>query len=109
MNLLDYTTSPLNPALKFLVFLLFIVVVIIYLDTRRKIGGDIHRFIDYLFFFSLCMTLGSLFRYFGHGTDFGFSSDYSLKWFQSIAYLCGTICLIFAGKILYNLFRRDHE
>jgi hypothetical protein len=55
------------------------------------------------------MTLGSLFRYFGHGTNFGFSSDYSLKWFQSIAYLCGTICLIFASKILHALFRRDHE
>lgn len=108
-DLFDYATSPLNPGLKFIVFLLFVVVVIIYLDTRRKFGGQIRKFIDLLLLFSIFMAMGSLFRYFGHGTDFGFTTDYSLKWFQSLAYLSGSVCFIFAAHKLLNLFRRENE
>ncbi len=51
------------------------------------------------------MAPGLLFRYFGHGTDFGFTPDYSLKWFQSLAYLSGAVSLIFAAKKMLTLFR----
>mgnify|MGYP001768309982 CR=1 FL=1 len=108
-DIMDYTTSPFNPLLKVIIFILFAVTIVVYYDTRRSIGGEIQKTIDILLIFSIFMALGSFFRYFGHGTDFGFDSDYSLKWLQSIAYLCGAISFIFAALKLLNLFRRRHE
>jgi len=61
--------------------------------------------LDLLLLFSLFMAPGLLFRFFGHGTDFGFTPDYSLKWFQSLAYLSGAVSLIFAAKKMLTLFR----
>ncbi|HWQ67090.1 MAG TPA: hypothetical protein VN372_09480 [Methanospirillum sp.] len=109
IDLVDYATSPLNPALKIIVFLLYVIVICIYLDTRKKFGGKMQVIIDLLLLFSLCMAAGSLLRYFGHGIEFGFTEDYSLKWFQSLAYLAGAGCYIFAAYNLLTLFRRDHE
>jgi hypothetical protein len=104
MDLLDYATSPLNPALKIVIFLVFAAVFLIYLDTRRHFGGRVKSFIDLLSLFSLFMVVGSLIRYFGDGTAFGFTSDYSLKWFQSIAYLAACIFYILAAQKLLTLF-----
>lgn len=108
-DIMDYTTSPFNPLLKLIIFILFAVTVTVYYDARRSIGGQIQKTIDILLIFSLFMALGSFFRYFGDGTDFGFNPDYSLKWLQSIAYLCGAISFIFAALKLLNLFWRRHE
>lgn len=108
-DIVDYATSPLNPLLKIIIFILFAVTIAVYYDTRRSIGGEIQKTVDILLIFTVFMALGSLFRFFGHGTNFGFNSDYSLKWFQSIAYLCGAISFIFAALKLLNLFRRNHE
>lgn len=109
-DLLMYDHSPLNPALKILVFLIFLAAVVVYLDTRRQFGGRIQKTVNLLLFFSAFMALGSLLRYFGTGTEFGFTEDYSLKWFQSLAYLGGIICLVLAGRRLLTLFRSDtHE
>lgn len=104
LELLDYDTSPLNPALKILIFCIFLAVTLLYLDARRKFGGEMLTGINLLLLFSLFMTLGCLFRYFGHGTDFGFTSEYSLKWFQSLAYAAGAVCLVLAARRLYHLF-----
>ena len=109
LEFMDYSTSPFNPLLKIVIFILFCVTAVVYYDARRTIGGEIRKIIDLLLIFSLFMALGSFFRYFGHGTDFGFNSDYSLKWFQSIAYLCATLCCIYACVKLKTLFRRRYE
>lgn len=103
----DYTTSPLNPALKLVVFLLFVIVSAVYWDTRKKFGGRVKSFIGLLLVSTLFMAAGALLRYFGHGTDFGFTPDYSLKWFQSIMYCCGVACLILAAGKLLCLFREE--
>ena len=107
IGLLDYQTSPLNPGLKLLVFLIFLAVAFIYYDIRKKFGGEMGVVITSLFLFALCMTAGSLLRFFGHGTVFGFTEEYSLKWFQSLAYLAGAGYLIRAGYRLLQLFRRS--
>jgi len=108
-DIFDYSTSPLNPVLKIIIVILFLATVVIYYDTRKKIGGDIRKSIDLLLLFFIFIALASIFRYFGHGTEFGFTSDYSLKWFQSPAYLFGSISFICAAYRLFNLFRREHE
>jgi len=108
-EMFDYATSPLNPLLKLVITLIFIIIFFIYYDTRKKFGGEIRRCIDLLLLFTLFMTLGSFFRIFGHGTEFGFNSDYSLKWLQSIAYLIGSASFILAAYKLHNLFRSTHE
>jgi len=104
MDLLDYATSPLDPALKILIVLLFAAAFLIYLDTRKFFGGNVRSFIDILCLFTLFMALGSLFRCFGDGTAFGFTGDYSLKWFQSIAYLAASVFYILAARRLLTLF-----
>jgi hypothetical protein len=106
----DYATSPLNPGLKLLVVVLFAAVAVVYWDIRGKFGGAVRSFLDMLLCFAVFMAIGALFRYFGHGTDFGFTADYSLKWFQSLMYCAGTACLVFAAQRLLHLFRGDtHE
>jgi hypothetical protein len=104
-EIFDYATSPLNPVLKIVVFFLFAVVAFVYWDIRKKFGGSLRSFIDKLLLFALFMAAGALLRYFGNGTEFGFTTDYSLKWFQTLMYCAGVICLILAAGDLSNLFR----
>ncbi len=106
-GLFDYATSPLSPELKILGFLLFAAAFLVYLETRRYFGGNVKSFIDLLSLFALFMALGALLRYFGDGTDFGFTRDYSLKWFQSICYLVAGVFYILAAKKLLTLFPGD--
>jgi len=108
-DLFDYATSPFNPALKLVVVILFIAVACIYWDTRRKFGGSVRLFLDYLLLFAVFMAAGSLFRYFGDGSEFGFTADYSLKWFQSIAYCTGIGFLILAAHRLSSLFQEAED
>jgi hypothetical protein len=104
IDLLDYATSPLNPGLKIVTFLIFTAVFLVYLDSRRYFGGNVKTFIDYLCLFALFMAIGAFLRYFGDGTDVGFTSDYSLKWFQSICYLVAGVFYILAAQKLLTLF-----
>ena len=104
MDLLDYATSPLDPILKIVIFLIFFVIFLIYFDTRKYFGGNVKSFIDLLFLFALFMAIGTFFRVFGDGTDFGFSKDYSLKWFQSICFLIAGGIYVLAARKLLNLF-----
>ena len=107
IEILDYNTSPLNPALKILVSVLFLVISAIFYDMRMKFGGNVRTLINYLFLFSLFMAMASIFRFFGHGTEFGFTTDYSLKWFQSLAYIIGGVFFLLAGKRILDLFGRS--
>jgi len=84
--------------------ILFAAAFIFYLDTLRHFGGNVKSFIDLLSLFALCMALGALFRYFGDGMNFGFTTDYSLKWFQSICYLAAGVFYIPAAKKLLTIF-----
>jgi hypothetical protein len=105
-DFLDYNTSPLNPALKILAILVFLVIGVIFYKIRGKYGGKVQIFINYLFLFSLSMAVASVIRYFGHGTEFGFTTDYSLKWFQSLAYIFAGGFLVCAARTLLTLFRQ---
>jgi hypothetical protein len=104
ITLTDYATNPLNPALKLLVFFLFMMVVVVYWDTMRRSRGPVRSFLIMISLFAVFMAIGALLRYFGHGTEFGFSPEYSLKWFQSLMYCAAVACLLVAGKKLLDLF-----
>lgn len=104
MDLVAYAISPLNPVLKIVIFLIFAAVFLLYLDTRNHFGGTVRSFIDLLTLFALFMALGAFFRIFGDGLEFGFTGDYSLKWFQSIAYLAAGAFFILAARKLLTLF-----
>jgi hypothetical protein len=106
-DLLDYATSPLNPLVKIIIFLLFAAVFLVYLDTRRHFGGNVKTFIDLLCLFAVFMVMGSFFRFFGDGMEFGFTNDFSLKWFQSTAYLAAGLFYILAARKLLTLFNRS--
>lgn len=107
MDLFNYDTSPLDPALKIIIFLLFVAVLLIYFDTRKYFGGKVRSFIDFLCLFALFMAIGTLFRVFGDGVDFGFTKDYSMKWFQSMSYLIAGGIYILAARKLLTLFFED--
>jgi FtsH-binding integral membrane protein len=105
--LLIYDTSPLNSALKIIITLIFLTVLGIYLYTRRYYSDKIRTFIDIMILFAACAVVAGILRYFGHGTQFGFTEDYSLKWFQSLAYVAEAGCFILAGHKLLHLFKED--
>ncbi|TAJ45397.1 hypothetical protein [Methanofollis fontis] len=109
IDMLDYETSPLNPLLKVIVPLIFLAVTGIYFAARRHYDGAIRSFIDMLMLFALFATISGVLRFLGHGTDFGFTKDYSLKWIQSLAYVFEAGFFILAGYKLLHLFGGDDE
>ena len=100
MELFNYDTSWLNPALKFFIVGLYLVVAFIYFRSRRVYAGDLHKVLSLLFWMATIAALASLFRYFGHGTMFGFTKQFSLKWFQGLGYLVQAAFLIIGGVLL---------
>jgi hypothetical protein len=104
IDLIDYASSPLNPALKIIVFLLFAGAVLLYLDARGQFGGRVRSFVDLLCLIVLFMAIGALLRYFGDGTAFGFTAEYSLKWLQSTCYLFAGISSVLAAHRLLTIF-----
>jgi CDP-diglyceride synthetase len=102
-SLFDYTTSPLNPALKILITLVFLAVLGVYVFTRRNYSDKIRGFIDIMILFSFCAVAVGILRFFGDGTQFGFTSGFSLKWFQSLAAVAEAGCFILAGRELLTL------
>jgi len=106
-DLLDYNTSPLVPALKIIAPLIFLVALGIYAATRKYYKEKIRIIIDTLILFSLFAVVAGTLRYFGDGTDFGFTKEYSLKWFQSLAYVAMAGCFIIAGYRLLHLVTEE--
>ena len=86
-ELLNYDTSWLNPVLKFVIIGLFALVAFAYYRARLYYAGDIAKVLGGLFWMSTAAAVAALLRYFGHGTQFGFTSEFSLKWFQSLGYV----------------------
>ena len=108
-NLLNYDTSPLNPAIKVIIPLVFLLVFAIYLYTRRYYTEKIRTFIDILLLFASFAVIAGIFRYFGDGTQFGFTKEYSLKWFQSLAMVAEAACFALAGYKLLHLFEVERK
>lgn len=96
-ELFNYSTSWLNPGLKLLIAALYIIVAIVYFRSSRVYEGELYIALSVLFWMATVAALASLFRYFGHGTMFGFSKEFSLKWFQSFGYVVQATLLVIAG------------
>jgi hypothetical protein len=108
-TLLNYDTSPLNPALKILIPFIFLAVLGIYLSTRRYYSDKLRAFIDAMILFAFFAVMAGVLRYFGDGTQFGFTKDYSLRWLQSLAMVAEAACFILAGYRLLHLFGEGEE
>ena len=96
-ELFNYDTSWLNPALKFLITGIYIFVAYVFYRAKRYYAGDIEKVINTLFWTSTIAAIAALVRYFGHGTQFGFTSEYSLKWFQTLGYVAQAVFFVVAG------------
>ncbi|MBI9051068.1 MAG: hypothetical protein JEZ00_16725 [Anaerolineaceae bacterium] len=94
----NYDTSWLNPALKLLNVVIYMIVVYWYFKARRLYTDDLHIGFTILGWMGIIAMVAALFRYFGHGTQFGFTSELSLKWFQSLGYLIQAILYVSAGR-----------
>ena len=99
-DLFNYDTSWLNPALKMIICVIFVFVCLVYYRSRRHYAGDINRVLLVLFWVAFVGAVAALLRYFGHGTQFGFDSKYSLKWFQSLGYVIQASLFVIAAKKL---------
>lgn len=86
-GIFDYDTSWLNPALKVVIVGLYVAAAYGYIRARRLYAGDLYRFFSLVFWMGTAGAAAALLRYFGHGTQFGFTAEYSLKWFQSAGYV----------------------
>ena len=102
-DLLDYNTSPLVPVLKVTAPLIFLIVLVIYGLTRRYYSERIRIFIDSLILFAAFAFIAGWLRLFADGTEFGFTKEYSLRWFQSLGYIAASACFILGGYRLLNL------
>lgn len=99
-DLLNYDTSWLNPALKLIILGIYVMVSYVYFRSRRSFAGDIHLILLILFGMGVAAAVASLLRYFGTGTQFGFTNEFSLKWFQSVGYLVQAILFVIAVRKL---------
>jgi hypothetical protein len=91
VDFLNYDTSPLNPFLKAIIPIIFLGALIAYGYIRQFYHDKIRSFIDMLLLFILFVAISGILRFYGDGTDFGFSKAYSLKWFQSVTLLTGAV------------------
>ena len=99
-ELFKYDTSWLNPGLKILIVVLFLFVAVVYARSRRFYAGELHTVLTVFFWMAAIGALAAVFRYFGDGTQFGFTKEYSLKWFQSLAYLLQATLFAIGGWML---------
>ncbi len=97
---LNYDTSWLNPALKLLNVGLYFLVAFVYYRARDAFSGDLRKALAILFWMGVILTFTSIARYFGHGLEFGFSTEFSLKWFESLGNVIGVVLLAFAARAL---------
>jgi hypothetical protein len=108
-DLLNYDISPLNPALKIIIPLLFLGVLVIYARIYGFYRGRLRTFTDFLLLFALFAVIAGVFRYFGDGTLFGFTKDFSLKWFQSLAMVAEAVFFVLGGYTLLTLFKEEKK
>ncbi len=97
---LEYEESVLSVALRLMCSLAFIMATYLLMKGREKYEGSMKKMIQILVFASFFIFLGTLGR--DHGTNLGFNSDASLKWFQSIFFIIGGLFLIYSSYIFYD-------
>lgn len=104
---LDYNTSILNPSLKIIIAFIYVGVVYMYYKASKEYEGALnHNLLVLLLWMSVFGFLGAFVRYFEHGTQFGFTKAYSLKWFQSIFYVLQSVLFVYAGYKLYKTLKK---
>ena len=91
MDIFNYDTSWLSPALKILVAVGYLVMVPMFIFVARYFKGDLRKIFHILVWVGVIGSLAALTRYFGDGLQFGFTKSLSLKWFQSLGYLAQAI------------------
>jgi hypothetical protein len=99
-GIFDYDSSWLNPGLKLIIVVLYLVMAYGYIRARRMYTGDLYRVFSLLFWMGTVGALAALFRYFDHGTMFGFTKQYSLKWFQSLGYVVQALLFVLAVRLI---------
>lgn len=107
VDLFDYNTSPLVLILKVVAPLLFLGALALYAITRKYYSGKIRIFIDVLILFSFFTVIAGWLRIYADGTEFGFTTEYSLRWFQSLAYIVSAASFVYAGYKLLHLFGEE--
>jgi hypothetical protein len=100
IDLWNYDTSPLNPAIKVLIVVIYAFVAFVYYRSRDHYAGDLYRVLGLLFWVATAAAIVAMLRYFGHGTDFGFTKQFSLKWFESLGYVVWGVLFILAARWL---------
>jgi len=106
-DLLDYNTSPLVLILKIVAPLIFLLILAIYAFIRKYYSEKIQAVIDSLILFATFAFIAGGLRIFADGTAFGFTEEYSLRWFQSLAYVAASGCFILAGYKLLHIFEEE--
>jgi hypothetical protein len=96
-DLWNYDTSWLNPALKFAIPSIYVVVAFLYYRARHRYSDNVNRALTLLFWMGTFAAAAALLRYFGDGTQFGFTKQFSLKWLQSLGYILQAILFVLAG------------
>jgi hypothetical protein len=99
-GLFNYDTSWLNPALKLAILGIYVLLSYIYFRSRRSFAGDIQWVLLILFGMGAAAAAAALLRYFGDGTQFGFTKEFSLKWFQSLCYIIQAVMFVVAAQKL---------
>jgi hypothetical protein len=97
-DLFNYDTSWLNPGLKVLSVVLFIVVAYGYIRARRMYAGDLLRFFSIAVLMGIVGAVAAVVRYYDHGLMFGFTKELSLKWFQSLGAVAQAIIFVVAVR-----------
>jgi len=99
----DYTTSPLSPLLKMVIAAAFLGGVYLYYKASKEYEGALnHNVLIILLWACFFGFMAAFVRYFDHGLMFGFTKEYSLKWFQSIFFVVQGSLFVYAG---YKLFK----
>ena len=95
----NYDASFLNPALKIVIAMGYAYVVYLYFRCNAEFGDSTtSKALKALLMVGIFGLLGAAFRYLGHGTDFGFTKEFSLKWLQSACYIIQAFYFIAAAR-----------
>ena len=95
----DYGTSFLNPTMKIVIAIGYAYVVYLYFRCNAEFGDSTtSKALKALLIMGIFGLLGASFRYIGHGTELGFTKEFSLKWLQSACYIIQAFYFIAAAK-----------
>ncbi|MBW6518541.1 MAG: hypothetical protein K0A89_08585 [ANME-2 cluster archaeon] len=94
----NYETSIFNPALKIVIALIYVGVIFLYYKAYKAFEGALNKdLLKFLLLMGIFGFLSASGRYFGHGIEFGFNTEFSLKWFESIFYIFQASLFIYGG------------